>query len=887
MAIQIITYSDPYKLNQEEYWTQLTTYPYFCASQTLVNGMKRLYKSDFQRGNITTVQNLVEALFNEWVGTANLVKQHAVLDNMIYENFPTDLDPQLAENMQRAFRFNREELFESIRTMAELQVRREDILYDKLTEEQKILVDLFGRLLSSDKKHVFEIRKQFSDETINMAIEDALKKSNHGDQVDGVSQDCIVIHGVHQFTPLMLRTIEEVSKYRNVILLFNYQQQYKSAYQTWIDVYSAFDSPMVFSELQQFKPESRFTASFQGNMLADNLGKLINGQLRGVQCDHSGEILEFDNMMEFAGYVSTLFEQAGIKSPDNPLGQMKEQIYAANSSVNKILRVYFPNQFAERHFLDYPLGHFFVSITNLWDPETNSIAFTELDDIKECLGAGILKEDYAGQLLSAFCGIETLFEGCKNLKELQDRLKKVKKNKKRTSDAETTAELSHIVYYNISNNEIDMLYQALDDLGELSSYFYEDFDAQSNSFGRFYRKLKLYLQNEIIEEREINDEFSDLIRRVLSRIEEVENINASASFECLKATMSIYLTQEAKQGGSANWIVRDFEQIDGDILRSLEDFNNKRDVIYHFACLTDEEMNAVDRREFPWPLDGAFFEVAQNPVDWKYQVYVRSKKEYRNFKRYALIYGLEFNRCKYKLSYVKRDEDKERTPYYLLRILGFKSVPNNKHKIPYHGSQENAIDLPGNVTRQMYSQIDFYRFNICPYRFLLETLVENTTIYKDNFLLGKYMEALLENHIRRQLQGFPVSETIVNEKLDETYDDLKKFFPFVQIINRVDSIKTVRNRLLKSKQKQFPAITANELQYMMVREIFIHKQLEDVKSHQKNVLAGKFPNVSEEQISEVFSEQKLEHMKFLPQAGVWCQYCSNRELCVTHCARTE
>ena len=164
----------------------------------------------------------------------------------------------------------------------------------------------------------------------------------------------------------------------------------------------------------------------------------------------------------------------------------------------------------------------------------------------------------------------------------------------------------------------------------------------------------------------------------------------------------------------------------------------------------------------------------------------------------------------------------------------------------------------------MYSQIDFYRFNICPYRFLLETLVENTTIYKDNFLLGKYMEALLENHIRRQLQGFPVSETIVNEKLDETYDDLKKFFPFVQIINRVDSIKTVRNRLLKSKQKQFPAITANELQYMMVREIFIHKQLEDVKSHQKNVLAGKFPNVSEEQISEVFSEQKLEHMKFLP-----------------------
>ena len=41
---------------------------------------------------------------------------------------------------------------------------------------------------------------------------------------------------------------------------------------------------------------------------------------------------------------------------------MDEQFYSASSKVNDILRAYFPEQFEERHFLDYPIGHFFIAI---------------------------------------------------------------------------------------------------------------------------------------------------------------------------------------------------------------------------------------------------------------------------------------------------------------------------------------------------------------------------------------------------------------------------------------------------------------------------------------------------------------------------------------------
>lgn len=80
--------------------------------------------------------------------------------------------------------------------------------------------------------------------------------------------------------------------------------------------------------------------------------------MASVSSDSEIEILEFDNMTEFAGYVAEVFNAAEKADPDNSMRQMREQIYAANSSANDILKIYFPEQFGERQFLDYPLGHF-------------------------------------------------------------------------------------------------------------------------------------------------------------------------------------------------------------------------------------------------------------------------------------------------------------------------------------------------------------------------------------------------------------------------------------------------------------------------------------------------------------------------------------------------
>ena len=127
--------------------------------------------------------------------------------------------------------------------------------------------------------------------------------------------------------------------------------------------------------------------------------------------------------------------------------------------------------------------------------------------------------------------------------------------------------------------------------------------------------------------------------------------------------MAYYLKQESQKGESANWIVRDFQQIDGDVLKSS---TQESDIVYHFACVSDADMNVKKRRPISLAsYDRVFLKKAYEPLDWKYQVYVKSRKEYKHFKRYALIYGLEFNRCNFKLSYIKIDDDKRKTKLYL------------------------------------------------------------------------------------------------------------------------------------------------------------------------------------------------------------------------------
>ena len=878
MSIKSYTYSNPYKLNVEPYWDTIKTCPCFCASQTLVNGFGYLFPNEYIKGRVTTIRNLVETLFKTWMSVGGSIKQHADIDNLLLSN-QWDSDEEVNRRIINTVTFNREEVLESLRSISALNINPEDIDKSVLSKEQIVIVELYEKILESNYRNDFLLDTNLDETTVDALIKEALPKRSKEEGILDLDYSRIVLQGIHQFSPVYLRTIELLSSYKEVILLFNYQEQYANLYQTWIDIYKAFDSEMTFSKVEDARPSLANGTSYEGNVLGDNLGKLAQGNINNINLTNPIEILEFDNKTEFAGYIANLFEESKAINSHSPLKTMKEQFYAADASVNEILKIYFPEQFGERQFLNYPLGQFILSLSNLWDASSDRIIVEDSNDIKECLNAGIIAEGSPGYLLSLFNQVEPLFSDTTDYETMISRLKRIKKNKKRLPTEEEKEELTHISYYALSNNELDDLITALEELKAIALTFFKEFENKPNNFPRFYKRVKQYLQGQLDNTKGLNEEYADILRRVLLRLDEIETINATASFECLKSTMSVYLLQEAPEEKRANWIVRGFEQIDGDILTSNRRNGGSENVIYHFACLTDEDINSSQKSVFPWPLDAAFFEMAQNPIDWKSQVYVKSKIEYKNFKKYALVYGLEFNRSRYKLSYIKHIDEKEREPYYLLKMLGAKTNPYIK--TVKNTFLVNLEDINFNHQEPIgYDSTDVYRYRICNYRFLLESIIEGSTIYKDSFLLTKYMEVLLENHLKRAIDGSPISETLVDSKLNSIYADLQKLFPYTTPASRMDVINTVRTRFLKFYSGKQYVLTKDELEYMRIRELFIHKQLYEQKKNGRDVLKGKFNPVSEDDIRQLLSSENLHNVDYRKGINIWCQYCSNREHCL-------
>ena len=443
--------------------------------------------------------------------------------------------------------------------------------------------------------------------------------------------------------------------------------------------------------------------------------------------------------------------------------------------------------------------------------------------------------------------------------------------------AEYAEQLNRLAYYNVDLESIDELIEALETLNKITKLFYEDFENENNNFKHFYEKIKDFVETQILPTADAETEFQDILLRLLARLEEVEKIETTSTFDCLKDTMAYYLKQESQKGESANWIVRDFQQIDGDVLKSS---TQEADIIYHFACVSDADMNVKREDQFPWPLTIEFFEKAYEPLDWKYQVYVKSRKEYKHFKRYALVYGLEFNRCNFKLSYIKNDDDKQNELYYILKLLGVKTERN----IHNTTSTKQNLDLTVNlgVNRSKFVDLDGFRRKICGYRFALESLIEGGTIYQDRFLQSKYMEIMLANIVRRKLEGQIATEAIMNEALDDATSRLSRYFRFLNESEMTDIKTNTKNAIIHQalkdgKIKQFPKLDDTDTEMMRKKEEFIYLHLEN--ENQENVLLGKFNDLTVAE-KKKFLPENLKEANYSKEANIWCQWCAVREKCL-------
>lgn len=779
MPLKIYTYANPYEINKEPYWNEIKDCVHFCVSQTMINGLEEIYKKDFSKHQLLTIRNFINSLYKNWEDIETNVNQIMEIDNAI-----TKLKIY-SNNVERSLRFNNKSIVKCIRLFMELGITYEEINIDTLTPEQKYLMEIFRIILSNNKSsflfsHVNDLN------SINSAITDAFKKKYKDISfLQNINKDTIVIHGIHQFSGSMLCAIEDLSLFKNVILLFNYQEQYKSIYQTWDNIYSLFEAKISKFTENQFIPMPLMIDSYSSNVLANSIGKLSNGEYYPLDSDilQDLEIIEFENLNEFAGYVTNIFEKARkiSKGKNTPvLSFMAEQMYSASSKVNDILKAYFPEQFGERHFLDYPIGHFFVAVVNMWDNENCLVKVDDFSNLRECISSGIISENFNGELLNTFNQIETFIEKESTLVGIINRLKILKKlvNQNNT-------DRKRLDYCQVTKKEVHNLINALTELNTIIISFFCDFNNNHQNFKKFYSKIQEFISNRVQPLKELDDEMKIVLKKLLERLEK-SNLPNTGTFICLKQTMNYYLSQDENLFKSANWIVRDFEQIEGDILRSYNQDANK--TCYHFCCLSDKDIYSFKDEHLPYPLDIKFFNSCNN-CDWKYQIFLKSKLEYKNFKKYALVYGLQFNRVGCKLSYIKNENNTTNDIFNMLKLLGIKVT---KYVNTVNGYKIPSLDYPvESVSNKEFSSVDNIKWNTCRYRFALESIIQGGTIFHDRFLIHNYMKVLMSNVIRNKAY----IENITKEDVIDAFNEINSIFRISNELEKTQLISEVYKNL--------------------------------------------------------------------------------------------
>lgn len=817
MPFKIYTYEDPYKLDKADFWDEISSMPHFCGARTLVNGLKDVLGESI-KGLICPLDELVEheEVYKQWTDNIGLrVQQYSYLSAA----FKSFLEKRkISKPFHMALAQNQNHFLEAIRLFVELDIKASAIDGNKGNTEQKLFVYMLKR---AQETSLFSFPNTPSREKLKEIVVSLAKKEV--DECTGTQQEVkrceravnitaqqdfstIVVHGVHQFSPVQLRLLLAMEKMgMTIIFLFNYQKKFSQIYASWNDIYSCFDAPIhhdsVISEYQMptMQNPSNALACALGNICEDR--SVIGSPLlkRWHELYKSVQLVEFANITEYAHFVSSHFDDAIRKYSESRsvmergnnvwsnaavLRCLDEQVYTANRDVHTLLKIYYPEYAKARHFLSYPIGQFFSAIYRLWDYEQGKILF-DTSAIKECLSSNILSSAPGEILLRTFYNVELLFDHITTYDEFQqDIVEGYSHNYERVTNAPSTdaiSELKNLSIYNkykVPKKDMLALIKAIEEINEIATYLFSLDTSREDyiNFGKHFHNLE-----EFLKQRELvlaNEQERTLITALQLRLDKIkpEQSAFSGTFRDLREGLHFYLKQKNDDDQGVDWIVKNFEQIDGDILQSKRQFEREQNKVYHFACVSDRDMNMTVNDQLPWPLTDEFIRAAYSPIDLQFQVYYTTLGERSSFLRYALFYGLCYNRCDVRLSYVKQYGEEKAEPYALLSILGFKPkaelIERENKPAPY------TIAVGQEFTKGIkYDKFQMMDMFLCPYRFFLDYVMENAPVIQGNFLYQKYYENLLIDAVWKRIEG--KDRTQANEFLSKVIErESQKYEPF-------------------------------------------------------------------------------------------------------------
>lgn len=952
MPYKIYTYADPYSIGKADFWDTIRNLPHFCVSRTLVNGLKDVMK-DSIGGLLCQLDDFInhKEVYQDWTKNISLrLRQYTYLTKCFRKSLSQGkIDAQFFSSLQQ----NQNHFLNALRLFIELNIPADSLHCESANREQRLFIEVLQQI-QANNEDLFRFPKTPGLDSIKRIINElAQKELDDFNALKGRREDefqkkervwfdrsivntaeqplnTIIIHGVHQFSPAQLRLIIDLEKMGlTIIFLHNYQPQFSEIYSSWKYIYRYFEAPAHHdTHVPEFQSK---VLQNESNALGTALGDLCEGRFEktdtrsGYETYRGCELREFGNVTEYATFISNHFElalqkyyeqqpvqeRAGkTKDTSAILRLVEEQVYTANREVHNLLKVYYPEFSRDRHFLSYPIGQFFTAIYRLWNWETHEINF-ELPAIKECLSSGILRSGVAEKLLRTVCHMELLLEGISGYSLFRDFFEKkyISLYDEVTSVVadDTIKPLRMLSIYNpykIRKEDIQNLAKAVQEINEIARFLFDNGDYRQDyiNFGQHFENLEAFIRQR--QPDLINEEEDALISALMTRFDHVKKTTGfEGTFRDLRQGLTFYLKQKDDEE-HVDWIVKNFEQIDGDILLSKRQYNRGESKVYHFACVSDRDLSCPIDNLLPWPLTDTFIRKAYSPVDMQFQVYYAALGERSHFLRYALFYGLFYNWGKVRLSYVKKYGEETTEPYVLLKVLGIKPVPLPEEAVSDSiGLQVrlNGTDI-GCINTDRFQLMDMF---LCPYRFFNDYILNDSPVLEGAFLYQKLFENLLIENVWRKIEKKPREIALENLQTTvraeakrlwkyclfwrstEVEDLVRRAFNYIsfKIIPENGSVKSyspthLKIRKLYGKAQFFVDVSEDEhISPYLEFEKLCRQQTGNIKEYSLHrIRDGEAMKPLIKDTMAYINEKSGEGKIF--NVGDWCQYCANRSTCL-------
>ncbi|MCB8814731.1 hypothetical protein [Desulfosporosinus shakirovi] len=935
MSFKIYTYGNPYLLYQTSFWGEIKDAPHLCSSQVMVNAFRDLFETAFG-SLLCPIDNVLKVAYSDWYNNIERrIAQYIAISNQLEAWKKRDSNKR--EELYASLKHNRGSLLEALRLFVELGIDVNSLHRSNANLEQKVFIALLNEINNplSPLHEPFALTNDYSiDELVTffkgiIALEikreedEAARLGSHYerriqrikklvamlDDFNVLNLKRVVVHGIHQFTPLQLRFIMQLDKLGvEVVFIYNYQPEYKDIYATWEHLYQLFGVPI---ERDTFLGVYNGTANSRSHNLAKAFGKLVDQttqpnaheRLTWYQAGQQVEMLAFANITEYAGFVSSYFDKALKENRAKPIPAMMEKVYTAGREVHDLLRIYYPEQSGDLHFLNYPIGQFFLGLYRMWDPLIGQLRI-DWASIKECFTAGILRVPQSEKLNSILEITSAYFEDIKLHDQFIVRIAEYKKQYKTIQIIQNDIgeQLRRIAFYRpsmISLEDIESFESAVNQLNDIASHLFANNVNGSLSFLQHFQRLEEFIRNQLLNLVEAEEK--KLVESLLERFDQVNNnTTLSGSMEDLKSGLYYYLKQKDLE--SPDWIVRNFVQIEGDILHSraqhrLAVREGKEDPIYHFACLSDRMLNQTMDDLLPWPLSDYFIRKAYSPIALIFQVYYASLGDSAKFLRYAFFYGLCYNECPVRLSYVVHVEDNEEQPYFPLRMLGIK--PKIDEELESLGFRVPKISVDHKNSTFIASRLDMMDFFLCPYKYYLDMVCRGDIVIDNAFLLKRYYSNMLVQAVWKRMEGKPKmnnSMSTMHSILKSTQDAYRQYFPFYRDANDLHDLMHVAENYINHNLWDGRMMKRYDESHMNIRFLFQKASYysEDLIPHPfaafdvKTVIENGNKKYSLHKIHFRGEETLLHAMQEYMEIGInenavigdWCNSCAHQKLCL-------